>query len=165
MNCNEAADLLSAHVDDELTAEARNPLLEHLANCSLCARKLSELERVTQATRVVLSPPSIPHARIAQRVAAQLDRGFSKPPHPVSLLATAVAGAAASFLALNLVLRSASKEQTAPGTPHTIEHVMNDVLTLGASSSPHTHLEAWPAPAAALRLQSLMNEAQVRSPR
>ncbi|MCL4426091.1 MAG: anti-sigma factor [Firmicutes bacterium] len=47
MNCNDARELLSFYLDQELSASAQQELTKHLQACPACARELEELRMTT----------------------------------------------------------------------------------------------------------------------
>jgi anti-sigma factor RsiW len=62
LNCAEAAALLPAHVDGELTDADREPLERHLGDCVACAGQVRLQARFKAAVRAHLPRPPVPPA-------------------------------------------------------------------------------------------------------
>lgn len=71
MDCSDARQFLSAFCDDELAADQRGALADHLAVCSECARVLQEF-RSLSAIAKELTHPEPPH-QLWEKIQAQQD--------------------------------------------------------------------------------------------
>lgn len=72
MWCFRARRRISAYLDDELAADQRTALEEHLEQCADCAGELERLEEQSRALRQVGDAPPLP-ADLWSAVAAELD--------------------------------------------------------------------------------------------
>jgi hypothetical protein len=61
MDCTEVKELLSAYFDDELAAQKRTAVSEHLAGCAECSTELAGFERLSELARALDTPMSPPH--------------------------------------------------------------------------------------------------------
>ena len=70
MECSRVQELMSAYYDNELSADLRRDVAEHLRGCSSCAEELAYFERLSQMT-AQLEVPTIP-AETWDRIEDQL---------------------------------------------------------------------------------------------
>lgn len=61
MDCQEIERLLARYLDDDLGAEDRLAMEEHLARCYTCGEELADLRAVLAACDRVLTPPPLKH--------------------------------------------------------------------------------------------------------
>jgi len=81
MDCSEVKDLLSSYYDDELPADTRAAVAEHVAGCEECARELEDFSGLSTMAKALTHPES--PARIWQQLEEQLhseDRAKAKRP-------------------------------------------------------------------------------------
>jgi anti-sigma factor RsiW len=61
MQCDRAADLIGAYLDQELDADARREVAAHLGGCSACANVADELRRISRRVAAVGREPAPAH--------------------------------------------------------------------------------------------------------
>lgn len=89
--CREMLPLLSAYLDDEVTAEERDRVESHLEGCPLCRLALDEMRESSRSYRALiplLPPPEVAEAVMGSRTAqtpggSQAESRISPPDHPV----------------------------------------------------------------------------------
>lgn len=69
---------LSAYLDDELTAQARQRMATHLAGCPLCAARLAELQSLSARLR------SLPHEALGFDLATVIEARLGAVPRPAA---------------------------------------------------------------------------------
>jgi anti-sigma factor (TIGR02949 family) len=74
LSCGQVLDRLSDYLDGELAAEPCAALEAHLRGCDGCTRFGGELRATVRALRAHLLASPAPPARLAARLAAELDR-------------------------------------------------------------------------------------------
>lgn len=74
LSCGQVLEQLSEYLDDELGAERRAAVEEHLRGCDGCARFGGEFRATVGALREHLLASPAPPARLRERLSAALDR-------------------------------------------------------------------------------------------
>lgn len=81
MRCSRAQDELSAYLDEELDARAREELRGHLQGCAACRAALDELRRTVESVRAL--PPAAAPAGFREGVMAKLQETPAPAAEPV----------------------------------------------------------------------------------
>ena len=100
MDCEKAADLLSAMLDGECEAAERSALEAHLASCPTCRATREEIESMDRKLRRSFAPRIESASRLAERVISELGSAPLAPPRrwPGSRFIPLILSAAAGFL-------------------------------------------------------------------
>ncbi|HSM01228.1 MAG TPA: zf-HC2 domain-containing protein [Acidimicrobiia bacterium] len=114
-------DLLSAHIDGEVTADERSRIDAHLGSCAMCTQELAD---ITAARLAVRGLPMV-EPRVAIRPARRLVRPS---------LAWAASGAAAAALALGLAIAPGDEGPTIDLDTLRDQHTARVVVDPGIST-------------------------------
>ncbi len=109
MNCRQASTVLFEYVDGALDRDGAHELLEHVADCSTCARELEIVRTLDESIEADLASPAPPDlwpevqrrisARASQRAGGWLQQLLPSRWHRAALAGSVVASVAAALLA------------------------------------------------------------------
>src|SRR5262245_49911602 len=83
MQCDRAAELVGAYLDQELDADTRRQVAAHLGSCTACSALAGDLNRMSRQLTALGREPAPRH--LAAQVQERLDQEASRTPAPLRL--------------------------------------------------------------------------------